>query len=372
MKVIFTKQDLLEVLSKVQGLTGRRTSLAITEDVLLRAEGDEVKIAATDLETGFEGIYPAEVILEGTAAVNSRKLYDIVRIFPSEKVQIEEQENRWIAVTSDTVEYHLLGMDPEEFPDIPGVEEADFFEMEAESLKVMIEKSIAINVSGEERRVHMTGARFEKIADDSRPMVRMVSTDTKRLAKVDYVCGEGRSFSAGQNVIVPKKGLAEVNKFLNRDDNVHVGIESSHFIVRRDSETLVINLLEGDFPPYESLLEIDREYDIKIPKDSFLMMLRRMSIVTSEEYRAVIFNFNSNKLEVRAVNPNVGESKEVMDIEYDREPLETAFNPRYFIEAVNFIENEQVVLNIVDREHPCIVRGEENEDYLNIIMPMKI
>jgi len=372
MKMILPKSGLLDVLTKVQGLTSRKTSLAITENVLMQTTDGEVTITATDLETGFEGIYPATVESEGVVAINARKLYDIVKMFPADQIHLEELENRWIGITSDTVEYHLVAMNPDDFPDIPKAEGVEFFEMDAGALKAMIEKSIAISVAGDEKRAHMIGVNFEKIAEDPANCVRMVSTDIKRLAKMDYVCDGAAGVSADESVIIPKKGLAEVNKFLSQDGTVEVGIQSNHFIVRKANETIIINLLDGEFPAYKDLLNIQTGYDILFPREPLLMMLKRMTIVTSEEYKAVIFTYNNHELQVRAVNPNVGESKEKMTIDYDRDPLEIAFNPRYFIEALNFIESENVRLNIVDGERPCIVRAENSDNYLNIIMPMKI
>jgi len=372
MKTIFTKSELLDVLSKVQGLTNRKTSLAITENVLIQTTEGGVTITATDLETGFEGIYPATVATEGIVAINSRKLYDIVKMFPADQINIEELENRWVAITSEAVEYHLVTMTPDDFPDIPRADEIDFFEMETAALKDMIEKSVAISVAGDEKRAHMIGVNFETVSEADNDYIRMVSTDIKRLTKVDYVCDSKTKPAANENVIIPKKGLNEVNRFLAQDGTVEVGVQSNHFFVRKDNETLVINLLDGEFPPYRDLLNIQTAYDVLFPREPLLMMLKRMSIVTSEEYKAVIFNYENNALQVRAVNPNVGESKEKIAIDYDREPLEVAFNPRYFIDALNFIESENVLLNIVDGEHPCIVRGENTSSYFNIIMPMKI
>ncbi|MFO7839419.1 MAG: DNA polymerase III subunit beta [Desulfosalsimonadaceae bacterium] len=372
MKTVFSKTDLLEVLSKVQGLTSRKTSLAITENVLIQAGSDEVVITATDLETSFKGCYSVTVESEGNVSISSRKLYDIVKIFPTDQVYIEELENHWVAITSDTVQYHLMAMSPEEFPEIPEVDDVSFFEMEAGSLKAMIEKCTAINVSGDEKRAHLIGVNLEKIEEAEKKCLRMVSTDIRRLTKVDYVCETDIAMEAKEQVIVPKKGFNEVNKFLGQEGRAEAGVKDNHFIVRKDNEVFIINLLDGEFPAYANLLHFDSTYDVVFPREPLVMMLKRMTIVTSDEYRAVIFRYAENNLQVRAVNPNIGESRESMEISYDREPLEVAFNPRYFIEALNFIEKENVAVNIVDGEHPCIVRGEDETNYLNIIMPMKI
>lgn len=372
MKFTILKNEITDVLARIQGIAGRKTNMAITENVLIRTSENGVIISATDLETGFEGFYPAVVEDHGEAAVNARKLHDIVKMFPTDQLMVEEQDNQWIKIYSESVEYHLVGMDTEDFPDIPKVADAQFFFVNSEAFRRMIEKSIAISVGGEEKREHMTGVQMEKIAKDSENILRMVSTDIKRLSKIDTICAPDSGFFPGEPVILPKKGLAEVNKFLEFEGNIQIGVQGNHFIVKKDNETVIINLLEGDFPRYQDLLNIDASYDVAFNRDLLMMMLKRMTIITSEEYRSVIFYFDNHALVTRAANPNVGESKEKLAIDYDREPIEVAFNPKYFIEALNFIETDQVLLNIRNNESPCIVHADNSSNYLNIIMPMKI
>ncbi len=130
MKFSIDKNDIRNILGKVQGLTNRKTSLAITETVLIQAQDGKIKISATDLETGFEGIYPAEVEVEGEIAINAKKLFEIVREFPQGQINIHEVENRWIEISNPSVEYHIVGMKPDEFPEITKVDDLSFFEIE--------------------------------------------------------------------------------------------------------------------------------------------------------------------------------------------------------------------------------------------------
>ncbi|MCF8037167.1 MAG: DNA polymerase III subunit beta [Desulfobacteraceae bacterium] len=372
MRMTIQKSDVANVLSQIQGLTGRKTSLAITENVLIQTGDDGIQLTATDLETGFEGFFPAEVEAPGAMAVNARKFYEIVRNFPTETVRIAELENNWIEISCENVEYHIVGMDPDEFPDTPKIDEVDFILVESQDFKKMIEKTAAIGVAGEEKRAHMIGVNVERIENDEEKLLRMVATDIKRLAKVDYRFDPEAGFVPGESVIVPKKGLNEVNKFLPAEGRVQLGIKDNYFIVKKDNETVSVKLLNGAFPAYNELLVPDSEFDIVFDRNLLLMMLKRMSILTSDEYRGVIFHLENNELTMRTVNAALGESKETMRIEYDREPQEIAFNPKYFIDALNFINTDKVLLNVKNEDNPCIVRAEGDLNYLNIIMPMKI
>jgi len=371
MKFTIQKNAITDVLSRIQGIAGRKTSLAITENVLIKAANDEIILSATDLETGVEGFYPAVVESPGTVAVNARKLYDIVKMFPTDHLLMEELDNRWIEISSEKVEYHLVGMNPEEFPDIPKVAEVDFLTINSELFRKMIEKSIAISVAGDEKREHMIGVNLEWIIENDENILRMVSTDIKRLSKADYICDESSGFKEREKIIIPKKGLAEVQKFLETEGNVDMGVKDNHFVVKKNNEIIILNLLDGDFPRYHDLLTVDNKFDVEFDRNLLMMMLKRMAIITSDEYRAVIFQYENNELIIRATNPNVGESKEKIKIAFERERVETGFNPKFFIEALGFIETDKVQLNIKDKENPCVIRGDNETLYMNIIMPMK-
>jgi DNA polymerase-3 subunit beta len=131
-------------------------------------------------------------------------------------------------------------------------------------------------------------------------------------------------------------------------------------------------LLEGDFPEYEDIIVKKGGHSIPFDRQLFLMMLKRMSILSSEDYKGVIFNFEKNQLVITSTNPDIGESKEDMDIEYSGDPITVMFNPKFFIETLNVIDEDNVILNIVDEEKPCLIESGKDKTYLSIIMPMRI
>lgn len=372
MKFTIRKSDITDILSKVQGITGRKSNLAITANILVKTNENGISFIATDLETGFEGNYPAHVESPGIITINARKFYEIVQNFPSDDILIEEVERQWIRISSDKVEYHIVGMSPDDFPDIPVLEDVDYMEIDAIRFRKMIEKTIMISPSSDEKRAHITGVYFEAMEDEIGKVVRMVSTDGRRLAKAEFVSDQDLDFYPCDSVIIPKKGLSEVSKLLDSDGVITIGVKDNYFIVKMDHETVIIGLLEGEFPDYHEIVMKDDGNSIAIDKRQFNMMLKRMSILSTENYNGVIFNFDKNRLTVTATNPDMGESKEDFNIAYDREPIEVAFNPKYFMETFNVMEEERIMLNIRDTEHPCILEGSEDKHFLSVIMPMKI
>jgi DNA polymerase-3 subunit beta len=372
MKATINKKEILPVLAKIQGLAGRKTNLAITTNILIQTGDSGISISATDLETGFEGFYPAKIESQGIIAISARKLLEIVRDFPSEDIFVNEIENHWIEIGNRNVEYHIVGQNPDDFPEIPKIESVDFFEIDSTSFAKMIEKMVIITGASDDNRAHIIGIFAECIKEETQKIFRLVSTDGSRLSKVDYIFDKNYALPDGFTVLVPKKGLVEVNKFLDTEGPVKIGIKDNNFIVKKEKETLVIRLLEGDFPEYRDILVKTDGLNIQLDRHLFLMMLKRMSILSSDEYKGVIFHFSKDKLMINSTNPDIGESKEDMDISYAGDPIEVMYNPKFFIDTLGVIDDDNIVLNIIDEQKPCKIEGENDKMYLSVIMPMRI
>jgi DNA polymerase III subunit beta len=372
MKFTINKTDIVDVMGKVQGLTGRRSSLAITECVRIQTEDTQAHITATDLETCYEGSFPALVETPGTIAIGARKFFEIAREFPSADILVEETEKQWVNIGNKKVQYHLMGMNADDFPHTPAFESVDMFAVPAAGLKKMIDKSIMISGIGEDKKPHINGVLFERMTDTSPGLIRMVSTDGSRLSKYDMVHGDKEKLPAGAGVLIPKKGLHEASKFLSGTGTVEIGIQDSYFIIKGTAETLAIRLLEGQFPPYADIVLREEGYPIEVEKEMLHDMLRRMAILCTDNYRAAIFTFDSDTLLINATNPDIGESKEDMAITYSGPKMEAAFNPKFFIEALNGVDDKKLIINIMNDEKPCLLVGAEDKSYLSAIMPMRV
>lgn len=374
MKIKIKKKDIVEVLSKVQAIAGRKTNIAITTAVLIRTNNNGINIISTDLETGFEGFYPATVEKEGAVAINARKLFEIVRDFPNNELHINELENNWIEIRDNSnVEYKMVGMNPDDFPNIPGIKDIVYFDLNSAAFKKMIEQTVFILGSSEEKRAHINGIYLEKLEKEGeKKLIRLVSTDGSRLTKADYEC-EGELILPGETgIIISKKGLNDVGKFLEQEGNISIGYNKSNFVLKKQNETIIMRLLEGNFPEYKDIINRKEVFSVKVERLLFLMLLKRMSILTSDSYKGVIFSFEKGKLTVSSTNPDLGESKEEMNIDFEQDPFEIAFNVRYFIETLNVIDDEKVSIRLIDSESPCLIEGDNNKNFISVIMPMRI
>ncbi len=372
MKFTICRDDILTVMANIQGLTGRKSSMAITASVLIQVRADQIRISATDLETGFEGTYPAQVQSEGTLTLNSRKLFEIIRDFPSDTIVFEQTANRWVDIGDTNVKYHISGLDPDTFPKNPVFSDINLFNIDSRQLKKMIDRTVGIIGPSDDKRPHIIGVYLHSVEEHDRNKLRMVSTDIGRLARVDYEYGKSINVPIPNGILIPKKGLMEVSKFLTNEGIVNIGVSNNNLIIKRENESFFIRLLEGDFPKYEKAISKDSQYDMILDKKPFLMTLKRMSILAAEKYPAVVFTFEKGNLNISSTSTELGDSKEDMAVEYDREPMKVTYNPRYMIEMLNAIEDDKVIINIRGEEYPCLIEEEKDKSYIGAIMAMQI
>ena len=371
MEFCIEKSIFFQALTKVQGITGKKTNIPITSNVLLTTKENMLSIIATDLEIAFQGTYQTEVIKEGSSAVPSRKLFEIVKDFPSEKICIKEMENKWIQIADKQVEYNIVGMEPDDFPGLPDVTGVELCTIDSDVFRNMIEKTI-FAVLSDEGRAHLAGVYFECAEKDDAKIIRMVSTDGHRLSKVDQPLEEGQKLSLKDGVIIPKSGIVEVLRVLDGGKSVQIGFKENNFILKKEQEGLIIRLIEGEFPDYQLVIPKKNKGKLKIKKDDFLMMLKRMSILSSDKYRSVRFKIEKDKMETLAMNPDVGESREVVVVDYSGDNIEIAFNPRYFVDAVSTMVSDEVIIRLNDEATPCLLEGEKDPNFLSVVMPMRI
>ena len=353
-------------LLKIQGITGRKTNISMTSDVLIKTSGSELTITANNFETVFNGIYHADIESDGIVSINAKKFFEIIREYPDKDVRIKYIDDRFVEIVNDNIVFKILRSDMYNFPETPVINDMHFVEVDSVHLKKMIDVASSVRVGKDENRIHFLGALIENI-DDSH--IRIVSTDSKRLNyfDIDY---NGKFISPENPIVVPKNGLSELTKLIPVEGVIEICVKDNHFIVRRQNETIMIKLLSCDyFPDYRRAIGIDSMIPIEIDRSLFLMVMKRMSILASDDYKSAIFNFKDNELVVTITNPGIGDSKEEILISYTGDDIETAFNPRYFIDALNIIESSHVYINIRDNKSPCILRGIDDDRMICTIMP---
>ncbi|MBI5047512.1 MAG: DNA polymerase III subunit beta [Deltaproteobacteria bacterium] len=365
MKFQIEKNTFLKTLQKVQGIVEKRNTMPILANILIKAQQGKIEVMATDLEVSIKDLCDAVVTKEGSMTINARKLFEIVKEVPEDKIDISTEDSGKITIKSGKVKFNMVGLPVEEFPSFPVYDEGKLSRVTPETLKEMIEKT-AFASSTDETRYNINGVFMEKEGAN----IRMVATDGHRLAVI-VKSSEWPTLDKG--VILPRKGILELKRFLdNTEGNFSLAFTANSMIVKREGTILVIRLIDGEFPDYKQVIPKGNEVKVKLERGGFLSSLKRVSLLSMEKGRSVKFGLSKGKLELSSNNPDIGEAREELNVNYKNEGLEIGFNATYMMEALGVIGGDEVVLELKDRESPAMLKSASAEDYLYVIMPMRI
>jgi DNA polymerase III subunit beta len=371
MEFIINQEEYVKGLYRVQSIVEKKGTMPILLNALIEAYKDKISITATDLEIGIKGFCPAEVIKEGRITISAKKLYEVVKELPERKISLRLKDNQWLEIASGKSIFKIMGLSAETFPSLPAYEEEGFCNIEAKGLKEMIEKTL-FAVSTDESRYNLTGVFFTKKSGGEAKNIRMVATDGYRLSMIDRLM-ESELEGLNNGIILPKKGLAELGKLLEEGEGkIFIKIKGNNFVVKRDESVLIMRLLDAEFPDYQQVIPSKNKHQIRIKRNSFLDSLRRVSILSSEKTKGVKFAFSQDLLELSSYNPEIGEAKEEVPIDYKGEEIIAGYNSKFLLEVLGILKSEDVLLELEDGKSPTIVRPTNDPDHICVVMPMRI
>ncbi|ACL63363.1 DNA polymerase III, beta subunit [Anaeromyxobacter dehalogenans 2CP-1] len=368
-------QELAKALGRSQGIVEKKSTMPILSHVLLEAKkGDQLVVSATDLDLAVSSEHACEVLKEGAVAVSARHLYEIVRALPEQTVTLKKAHNNYLEVKSGPSEFRIVGLPAEDFPALPRFDKVPFAPVDPALLLEMIERTF-FAVSNDETRYNLNGVYFEPAGD----ALRLVATDGHRLSLSERAVGA--TFGLKRGVILPKKGLAELKKLLaeaaesgEEQPEAKLGFVENSAIFRRPNVVLVMRLIEGLFPDYKQVIPKAGEKVFKVGRGRFLETLRRISLLSSDKAHAVKLDLSKDLLRVLSQNPDLGEAKEEVPVEYAGEPLKIGFNARYIMEVLQAVKSNEVVFELADDLSPGVLKGGEEADqgFTAVVMPMRI
>ncbi|MFQ5464516.1 MAG: DNA polymerase III subunit beta [Thermodesulfobacteriota bacterium] len=368
MKFIIDKENFLKTLQRIQGIVEKRNTMPILANVLLEAKDGRINTMATDLEVFIKDSTGADVSEEGSLTVNARKLFEIAKELPDEKIKVSSGEADKIVVTGGKARFNIMGLPSKDFPIFPAYEESALQTIEKENLKEMVDKT-AFAVSTDETRYNINGFLLEK--DEGK--LRMVATDGHRLALIEKPDGAGIQAGDKKGVLMPRKGVMEMRKLLEeKEGEFQLGVTEKNAVMKKDHTVINTRLLEGEFPDYDKVIPKDNNEEVTAVRTSLLASLKRVSILSMDRIKGVRFNFSPGSLVLTSSSPDIGEATEELDIEYSGQTVEIAFNARYFIDMLEATEDETVTIRLKDPTSPAIVNPRGSEEYTYIIMPMRL
>jgi len=372
MQFSISKDILLKGLSKTQSIVERKTTLPILSNVLLDVKKETVNIIATDLEVVIKGHYESDVEKEGSVTVSAKKLFEIVREMPQGDIKIKTYENNWLEITCQNVKFKIVGLSADDFPILPNFSDDDFHPIPSMIFADMIEK-VQHSISSDETRYYLNGVFFQTMEIDGKKALRLVATDGHRLAMMENELPDNCKIEMDQGCIIPRKGINEIKKALTEfDGDAEIGFKDKNMILRGENLLFVIRLIDDDFPDYTQVIPTNNEKNLSCSRDQLLGSLRRVSILSTDITRGVKFTITNKTLELSVSNPDIGEAKENMVVDYENEDMTIGFNAKYFIEILNIIKDEELVINLADELSPGLIKVPSDKGFTAVIMPMRL
>jgi len=360
------KNEFLRGLRLAQSIADRKSTMPMLANVLLRIIGDgKLLVAATDLNVSVAADLPCETTGDGGLTIGARALYDVVVNMPGDQLVVRRADNHWAELSAGQVEYRLVGMPDRDFPKIPDHREASLVDVDASVLYEMIDKTL-FSVCNDETRYHLNGVLFE--SDGDRAL--MVSTDGHRLSKCVRSLAGGPALPTG--VIIPKKALVELKRTLDGvDGTCRLAVTAPYLFVQSRDITLAVKLIEADFPPYQQVVPTQNNHRLVIDRETVLGALKRAQLMSSDT-RGVKFTLSEGALHIAGDNPDIGEVKEQVAAEYAGPDVSVGFNPKYVLELLSHMDTAQIAIELAGELDPGLIRPVDGDDYLGVVMPMRI
>lgn len=363
-KITIEKNDLQKIITALSGTVSSKTTMPILANILVEAGSGEIRCAATDLEIGLDCRFPVMVEAEGGIALPARKLGEIVRELPNAPVYFDI-ENQVAKISCDRSHISLSGMSVDDFPPMPDFPEEPALELESSVLKNLLDKT-RIAVSTEELRYALNGIYFHSVDNE----LRLVSTDGRRLSMMKLKVESGIKEKLG--VIVPTKAIDQLSRILEAGPKVQIALKNNQIFFKVAEYILSSRLIDGQFPNYEQVIPAGREKKIALNTQRFLQSLRRVSVLASEKNNMVKLSLMNAKIIVASNTPELGDATDEFDVVYKGEDLQVAYNVKYVIDVLKNIETEETLLEFNQPLAPGVFRPADSQNYINVIMPMKI
>lgn len=372
MKFEVEKKDLFALLVKTQNIVEKRNTMPVLVNILLELKDGILKIFATDLEVSLTDEAKVKMTTPGKVAVNAKNLFEIIKELAEGPVTLTKKENNWLEIKQNKSVFNIVGISSEEYPVFPTYTTTEFMKIQADVLCDMIEKTI-YSVSNDETRYHLNGVYFEKFNDNNVQKYRMVATDGHRLSLVDRQADAAKKQAVNGGVIIPRKGLHEIRKLLESlGGEFEMAIEGSQLIVRHASTVLMVRLIEGKYPNYQQLIPQNLRRQVSVSRESLLSSLKRVSLLSNQKSKGVTLLLTNGRMEITSNNPELGDAKEEIEVNYKGEDLKIGFNAKYILDVLASFDDDEVAIELNDQLSPSLMRPHNDQSYTCVVMPMRI
>lgn len=365
MKLVCSKSNLLNGVQIVSRAVPNKTTMSILECILIDASNGIITLTANDMDLGIETVIDGDILEEGIIALDAKIFLEIVRKLPDSLIRIESDSSFRTVITCEKAKFTIAGKSGEDFSYLPVVEKEDSIVISQFSLKEMVRQTI-FSISDNDSNKMMTGELFEINGDE----MRLVSSDGHRISIRRL---QLRESYAPKKVVVPGKTLNEVSKILSggSDSDLIIYITAKHMVFEFDKTVVVSRLIEGEYFSIDRMLSGDYETKVRINKREFLECIDRATLLTREgDRKPIVINISDEGMTLR-IDSALGSMNEDIEIEKQGKDLMIGFNPKFLIDALRVIDDEEVDLYMVNPKAPCFIKNEE-ESYIYLILPVSL
>lgn len=363
MKLVCSKSNLLNGVQIVSKAVSNKTTMSILECIMVDASKGIITLTANDMDLGIETIIDGDIIEKGVIALDAKIFLEIVRKLPDSDITIETDSSYKTTITCEKAKFTIIGKSGEDFSYLPVVEKEDSIVISQFTLKEVVRQTI-FSISDNDNNKLMTGELFEINGNE----LKVVSLDGHRISirKIEL-----KEEYAPKKVVVPGKTLNEVSKILpgGADSFVTISFTSKHIVFEFENTTVVSRLIEGEYFKIDQMLSSDYETKVQINKKEFLNCIDRATLLVKEgDKKPIIINITDGCMELK-INSILGSMNEEIDIEKQGKDLMIGFNPKFLIDALRVIDDEDVDLYMVNPKAPCFIKNPE-ESYIYLILPV--
>lgn len=363
MKFICSKSNLLNGLQTVSKAVPSKTTMSILECILVDCTQGVIKLTANDMELGIETIVEGEIQENGIIALDAKIFLEIVRKLPDNNITIVSDLNFKTTITCEKAKFNIIGKSGEDFSYLPEIERNDSIIISQFTLKEVVRQTIFSIADNDNNRL-MTGELFEINGDE----LKVVSLDGHRISIRKILL---KNAYEPKKVVIPGKTLSEISKILSgeTDKDVSLFFTDKHVLFDFENTTVVSRLIEGEYFRIDQMLSNDYETKVVINKRELLNCIDRATLLVKEgDKKPIIINITDDSMELK-INSTVGSMNEQIDIEKAGKDLMIGFNPRFLIDALRVIDDEQITVYLVNPKAPCFIRNDESS-YIYLILPV--
>lgn len=371
MKFSLERAALLKSLGHVQSVVERRNTIPILANVYIKASGDGISFAATDMEIEVNEAVPGHVNKQGAITAPAHTLYEIVRKLPEgAEVEVSASGANQILLKAGRSNFKLGCLPVEDFPKMPEGDLKQKFNLSADDLRALIDRT-RFAMSTEETRYYLNGIYVHTTKAKGVEVLRAVATDGHRLARVEMAAPSGAKGIAG--VIIPRKTVNEVRKILDEISGpVEIALSEAKIRFTFDNVVIISKLIDGTFPDYERVIPANNDKLLDANAAALAAAVDRVATISSEKSRAVKLSISPGQLVLSANSPEAGSAVEEIEVSYDSDPLDIGFNARYLLDIMQQIEGEGARFVLADASSPAIVQDVADTSALYVLMPLRV